>query len=104
MKDLFAANPNRFQEFSTQMSDILVDFSKNIITKETLSLLVQLAEECQLKEGIEAMFSGKTINQTENRAVLHVALRNQSNTPIIVDGEDVMPQINKVFGSNGDFY
>ena len=96
MKDLFAADNQRFHKFSTRFEEILVDYSKNIITDETLNLLVQLAEETHLKAAIEAMFSGQKINQTEKRAVLHVALRNQSNTPIEVDGENVMPHVNAV--------
>ncbi len=96
MKDLFTADSQRFDKFSTRFEDILIDYSKNIITDETLKLLVQLAEETELKAAIEAMFSGQKINQTEKRAVLHVALRNQSNTPIEVDGENVMPNVNAV--------
>jgi len=98
MRDLFAQNSNRFNDFSLQFENILLDYSKNIITKETLQLLIQLAEQTELKTAIEAMFSGQTINQTENRAVLHTALRNRSNTPILVDGKDVMPEINRVLG------
>jgi glucose-6-phosphate isomerase len=96
MKQLFAENADRFQQFSTSFEDILVDYSKNRITQETLDLLFDLAKECGLKEGIDAMFSGQKINQTENRAVLHVALRNRSNRSIEVDGEDVMPAVNAV--------
>ncbi|MGB0862635.1 MAG: glucose-6-phosphate isomerase [Saprospiraceae bacterium] len=98
MLDLFGKNKDRFATFSTQFEDILVDYSKNIITKETLDLLLELANETGLKAGIEAMFSGEAINQTEGRAVLHTALRNQSNTPVMVDGKDVMPDINAVLG------
>ncbi len=96
MRDLFARDEKRFERFSIQMEDLLVDFSKNRITNETLDLLVQLAEECQLKDGIEQMYSGAMINETEQRSVLHTALRNRSNTPVEVNGEDVMPQINSV--------
>jgi glucose-6-phosphate isomerase len=96
MLDLFAQDEDRFKAFSTQFEDILVDYSKNIITKETLETLLELAKETGLKEGIEAMFSGEAINETEGRSVLHVALRNQSNTPILVDGKDVMPDVNAV--------
>jgi glucose-6-phosphate isomerase len=96
MLDLFAQDEDRFKAFSTQFEDILVDYSKNIITKETLEALLELAKETGLKEGIEAMFSGEAINETEGRSVLHVALRNQSNTPILVDGKDVMPDVNAV--------
>ena len=96
MRDLFANDANRFKKFSTQFEDILLDYSKNILNQETIDLLVKLAEETDLQSAIDSMFSGQKINQTEGRAVLHVALRNQSNTPIIVDGEDVMPKINAV--------
>lgn len=96
MKELFAEDKQRFDQFSIQFDDILVDFSKNIMRKETLALLRQLAKEAKLKEAIEAMFTGEQINQTEGRAVLHVALRNRSNTPVKVDGEDVMPEVKAV--------
>jgi glucose-6-phosphate isomerase len=96
LKDWFSDNPNRFQTFSCQYEDILLDYSKNRITEETINLLVQLAEEAGLKNWIEKMFSGEKINHTEKRAVLHVALRNRSNTPILVDGKDVMPNVNAV--------
>ncbi len=96
LRDLFEKDTNRFSAFSTQFEDILVDYSKNIITTETLDLLVQLAKETGVTEAIESMFSGQKINETEGRAVLHVALRNRSNTPIQVDGENVMPKVNAV--------
>lgn len=96
MKELFAADANRFQKYSIRFEDILVDFSKNIIDDEVREALVALAEECGLKDATENMFTGQKINATENRAVLHVALRNRSNTPIVVDGEDVMPEVNAV--------
>lgn len=96
MKDLFAKDPNRFDTFSLRFEDILLDYSKNIITLETRLRLLELAEETQLREAIEAMFSGDPINQTEGRAVLHTSLRNRSNTPVMVDGEDVMPAVNAV--------
>lgn len=94
MKDLFSQNDNRFSELSTQFNDILVDYSKNIITSETLDLLRSLAKECGLSKAIDSMFKGEKINTTEQRAVLHTALRNRSNKAVIVEGEDVMPQIN----------
>jgi len=103
MRDLFAADPERFGKFSLQFEDMLVDFSKNRITSETLDLLFQLAEECQLSESIEKMFSGDHINETEDRAVLHVALRNRSNTPIKVDDKDVMPEVNAVLDHMEEF-
>ncbi|THH41701.1 glucose-6-phosphate isomerase [Neolewinella litorea] len=96
MKDLFAQDPDRFDRFSQQLEDILVDYSKNIITQETMDLLLRLAEECGVKEATEKMFNGEVINGTEGRAVLHVALRNRGNQPILVDGEDVMPEVNEV--------
>lgn len=94
MKSLFAENPKRFEEFSTTFNDILVDYSKNIITKDTLTLLLNLAEECGVKDAISAMFSGEKINATEGRSVLHTALRNKSDRPVLSEGEDVMPLVN----------
>ena len=96
LEDLFARDENRFTDFSHRFEDILIDYSKNIITAETLTLLRELAEEMQVPDAIQQMFSGKKINRTEDRAVLHIALRNRSNRPIIVDGEDVMPAVNAV--------
>ena len=96
MKDLFAADPDRFNNFSFQFKDILVDCSKNRITSETLQLLIRLARETGVKEAIDSMFNGDKINATENRAVLHIALRNRTNAPIFVDGKDVMPEVNTV--------
>lgn len=96
MKDLFEADPARFEKFSLRFEDILLDFSKNRITSETLDLLAALAEEIDLTSAKKKMFQGEHINRTEDRAVLHVALRNRSNTPIKVDGEDVMPKVNHV--------
>ncbi|MGW8122758.1 glucose-6-phosphate isomerase [Roseivirga echinicomitans] len=93
MRQLFSEDPNRFEKFSIRLNDILIDYSKNRITQETIRLLIQLAEECQLKNAIESMFSGEAINQTEGRSVLHTALRNQSNNPVYVDGKDVMPGV-----------
>lgn len=96
MRELFQEDPERFEKFSIQFEDILVDYSKNLLNEEALNLLLQLAREVGLKEAIDAMFRGEKINQTENRSVLHVALRNRSNTPIKVDGEDIMPEVNRV--------
>ncbi len=96
MRDLFAADPARFQKFSLRFDDILFDYSKNRITEETMVHLLALAEQAGLAEQIQAMFSGVKINNTEGRAVLHVALRNRSNRPILVDGRDVMPDVNRV--------
>jgi glucose-6-phosphate isomerase len=103
MKTLFAEDPQRFKKFSSRFNDILVDFSKNRITAETLKLLIALAEECGLKGAIENMFSGEKINETENRAVLHVALRNRDSAPILADGKDVMPEVNAVLKKMKDF-
>lgn len=96
MRDLFAADPQRFDKFSLTLGDLLFDYSKNRITEETMSLLFDLARQVDLPAAIEAMFSGEKINTTENRAVLHVALRNRPDRPIYVDGEDVMPQVQAV--------
>ncbi len=96
MRDLFAADPQRFERFSLQFEDMLVDFSKNIITPKTLNLLLQLAEETKVKDAIAQMFAGEPINETENRAVLHIALRNRSDRPITVEGKDVMPEVKGV--------
>ena len=96
MKDLFAAEPDRFQQFSLSFENILLDYSKNRITQETIDMLIQLAEECKLKDAIEAMLGGEHINQTEDRAVLHVALRNLTDKPVMVDGKDVMPEVKEV--------
>ncbi|MGD8173046.1 glucose-6-phosphate isomerase [Vibrio sp. TRT 21S02] len=97
LKALFAQDATRFDKFSARFGDdILVDYSKNLINEETLKHLFALAQETELKSAIEAMFSGEAINQTEGRAVLHTALRNRSNKPVMVDGEDVMPAVNAV--------
>jgi len=96
MKTLFKEDPQRFDKFSMRFDDILVDYSKNRITEETLELLVELANEVGLKDAIEKMFQGAKLNETENRAVLHVALRNRGNAPVLVDGNDVMPEVNAV--------
>jgi glucose-6-phosphate isomerase len=103
MKQLFEENPDRFDQLSLQFQDILLDFSKNIITQQTLDLLLELAEETKVQQAIEQMFAGVKINQTENRAVLHIALRNRSNSPIMVDGADVMPEVNKVLDQMKNF-
>ncbi len=96
--DLFKRDPERFSRFSFRFEDILVDYSKNIINRETMRFLLALAGECRLKEAVEAMFTGEVINETEHRPVLHVALRNRSNSAITVDGRDVMPEVNAVLG------
>lgn len=102
--DLFKQEQNRFNDYSlTFENQILVDFSKNKINQETLKLLHQLAKESALDEAINAMFTGEKINRTENRAVLHTALRNRSNAPVYVDGKDVMPEVNAVLAKMSAF-
>jgi glucose-6-phosphate isomerase len=96
IKELFAEDKNRFRKFSIKFNDILLDYSKNRINRRTMAYLIDLAKECGVQDAIEKMFSGDKINQTEDRAVLHVALRNRSNSPISVDGKDVMPDVNAV--------
>ncbi|WEM42071.1 glucose-6-phosphate isomerase [Photobacterium sp. DA100] len=97
LSELFASDSERFNKFSANFGDdILLDFSKNLITEETMGKLFALAEQTEVKAAIADLFSGEKINKTENRAVLHSALRNRSNTPIMVDGEDVMPNVNAV--------
>lgn len=96
VRDLFAQEGNRFHRFSLQGPEIFLDFSKNRIVTETMNLLIKLAETVNLNDKIEAMFAGQPINITEHRAVLHTALRNRSNTPVMVNNEDVMPKINGV--------
>ncbi len=103
MKDLFAEDPNRFKKFSIRFGDILLDYSKNRINGRTRSYLIQLAEEAGLADAIEKMFTGDKINATEDRSVLHIALRNRSNTPILSDGKDVMPEVNLVLERMKEF-
>ena len=96
IKALFVDDPHRFEKMSIPFGDILFDYSKNIVTEETKKYLLELAKECQLKSAIEAMFNGEKINETENRAVLHTALRNFSDEAVLMEGADVMPYIVKV--------
>jgi len=96
LRDLFAADPARFATFSRSLGDLLVDFSKHRMTAETFALLLELARQADVPGMARRMFAGEKINTTENRAVLHVALRNRANRPIVVDGKDVMPEINAV--------
>jgi glucose-6-phosphate isomerase len=103
MRELFEDDPQRFEKFHATFNDILVDYSKNIINTEVIKELLALADEVFLKDAIDAMFRGEAINQTEGRSVLHVALRNQSNTPVLVDGTDVMPEVNKVLAQMKSF-
>ena len=103
MRDLFAEDPNRAERYWLEVGGIMLDYSKNRITDETLALLMDLAREAGLPERIKQMFHGDKINPTEHRAVLHVALRNRTNAPIKVDGEDVMPKVNAVLERMGRF-
>jgi len=103
MIDMFRNEPDRFSRYSLRFEDMLVDYSKNIISDETMSLLLSLADECDVKGAIDQMFAGERINETENRSVLHVALRNRSNVPIMVDDKDVMPEVNAVLGKMEGF-
>jgi glucose-6-phosphate isomerase len=103
VRDLFAGDPARFEQFSLQVEDILVDYSKNRVSKETMALLFALAKQAQVFAWRDRMMSGDRINRTENRAVLHVALRNRSNRPIAVDGQDVMPEVNAVLAKMRKF-
>ncbi|MGR2663716.1 glucose-6-phosphate isomerase [Chromobacterium haemolyticum] len=103
MRDLFAADPERAERYALEVGGLFLDYSKNRITDETLKGLMQLARESGLPAKIKAMFKGEKLNSTENRAVLHVALRNRTNSPIHVDGEDVMPKVNSVLERMGKF-
>ncbi|ESS69177.1 glucose-6-phosphate isomerase Pgi [Methyloglobulus morosus KoM1] len=103
MREAFEQDPDRFNKYSLHLNDILFDYSKNRINEKTLPLLVELGKHCQLETKIQAMFSGAKINTTEHRAVLHTALRNRSNRPVFVDGQDVMPGINKVLAKMRSF-
>jgi glucose-6-phosphate isomerase len=93
MRDWFAADPKRAETFTQAACGIELDFSKNLITDEVIQALQALATECQVIEKSQAMFAGEIINHTEKRAVLHTALRNFSGKPVLVDGEDVMPEV-----------
>ena len=103
MRDLFANDSQRFNKYSLKFADLLFDYSKHRITDETLPLLFQMAREANIEQWRDNMFSGEKINITENRAVLHTALRNRSNTPVMVDGKDVMPDINAVLAQMREF-
>lgn len=96
LRDLFKKDPNRFSTFSIMINDLVFDYSKNRVTDETITLLMKLARECGVKEASEAMFSGNEINETEKRAVLHIALRNFSGNPVTLQGKDVMPEVKNV--------
>jgi glucose-6-phosphate isomerase len=103
MKALFEKDAERFAKFSLRFEDILFDYSKNIISQKTLQLLLQLADECKLKDAIEAMFTVEKINETEDRSVLHIALRNITNKPIESNGKNVMPLLNRVLEQMKEF-
>ena len=103
MRQLFAEDPERFSRFSLQIDDFLLDFSKNRITGDTIKLLIELAQACDVPGWIARMFNGDIINHTEHRAVLHVALRNRSNRPIEVQGQNVMPEVNAMLQKMRDF-
>lgn len=103
MKDLFAADDKRAEKYSLQLENMLVDFSKNRVDDKVMTALFNLARERGVEEKIQAMFGGQKINSTENRAVLHIALRNRKNTPIYVDGQNVMPQINETLNKMKNF-
>ena len=103
MRDMFAQDAKRFEKFSLKFADILFDYSKHRITEETLPLLFQLAREANIEDWRNKMFAGEKINITEGRAVLHTALRNRSNKPVLVDGHDVMPDVNAVLAQMRQF-
>jgi len=103
LKEMFEKDPGRFSKYSLIFEDILFDYSKNRIEEETMNLLLQLAEECKVKDAIEAMFTGKRINETENRSVLHTALRSNDTQPLLVDGEDIRPAVRKVLNQMEQF-
>ena len=103
MRDLFSKDPDRFNKYHIQYDDFLVDFSKNIVTDETINLLINLAKEAKIEDWRDRLFSGDKINFTENRSALHTALRNRSNNPIIIDGKDIMPNVNRVLGQMETF-
>ena len=103
VKDMFMDDPGRFQKFSHAVPEIVCDFSKNIINETTLRLLLELAGECGLRQAIDAMFNGEKINETEDRSVLHTALRNFSGQPVLSGGKDVMPDVKKVLAQMKTF-
>ena len=103
MRGLFRKDPQRAERYNINLESMILDYSKNRITDKTMSCLLDLANEAGLPDKIEAMFKGDRINYTENRAVLHVALRNRENTPIYVNGKDVMPDVNEVLGKMRKF-
>ena len=96
LREMFKSDAARFDQFHIQFNDLLLDYSKHLISKETINLLVKLAKEADIEGWRDRMFKGEKINSTEHRAVLHTALRNQNETPIMSDGEDVMPKVKNV--------
>ena len=103
LRDLFRDDPGRADRYALEAGDLFLDYSKNRVTDETLGQLLQLADHAGLRDAIDAMFAGEKINGTENRSVLHVALRNRSPRPILVDGADVMPAVNDVLARMAAF-
>ncbi|MHC4268635.1 MAG: glucose-6-phosphate isomerase [Planctomycetota bacterium] len=103
MKDLFVSDPDRFKKYSIRFNGILVDYSKNIITEDTLKLLLKLTDDVGLRDALNKMFNGDRINETEDRAVLHTALRNRINIPVCVNDKNVMPEVNAVLSKMKDF-
>lgn len=103
MKDLFVNDPDRFNKYSIRFNGILVDYSKNIITEDTLKLLLKLTDDVGLRDALNKMFTGESINETEDRAVLHTALRNRINIPVCVNDKNVMPEVNAVLSKMKDF-
>ena len=103
MRDMFKQDPDRFNTFSTRLDDLLLDYSKNRITGQTFKLLMDLARERKIEKWRDRMYAGEVVNCTENRSVLHIALRNRSNNPIMVDGENVMPRVNAVLAKMRGF-
>ncbi|MBC7655482.1 MAG: glucose-6-phosphate isomerase, partial [Oligoflexus sp.] len=103
LKELFENDKERFNKYSVLFNDIFLDYSKNRVNDKTMALLMQLARECELEDAITAMFNGEKINETEDRAVLHTALRNRSNTPVMFEGKDVMPEVNGVLAKMKKF-
>jgi glucose-6-phosphate isomerase len=103
LRDLFAADPGRFDRFHARVGEVLFDYSKNRVTDDTMRLLFELARQADLSDRIEDMFGGGRINRSEDRAVLHTALRHQGEEPVLVDGHDVMPQVRRVLARMRDF-
>src|SRR5688500_15789369 len=103
IREAFAADPQRFEKYHAWFEDLLIDYSKTAVNDTILGLLEQLAAEAGVAAKREAMFKGEIINITEKRAVLHTALRNRANTPVMVDGKDVMPEVNAVLIAMGKF-